>query len=138
MALHYIYIYGAVLCTCILCCSDIKVSCPLAVYMVSGSIVASVGVNPSQTVLSELFSRLNLHLVHESKCNSNPLQVASILKFTSFFVCSNIIKYSGNHHTWNNNFFVLVLTTFEFISITLSSNANLTTKCSVQLFFYIY
>ena len=35
--------------------------------------------------------------------------------------------YSGNHHTWNNNFLVLLLTTLEFISITISLNANLTT-----------
>ena len=28
--------------------------------------------------------------------------------------------YRGNHHTWNNNFLVLLLTTFEFISITIS------------------
>ena len=37
------------------------------------------------------------------------------------------IAYSGNHHTWNNNFLVLLMTTFEFISIIISSNANLTT-----------
>ena len=37
------------------------------------------------------------------------------------------LKYSGNHHTWNNNFLVLLLTTFEFISTTISSNTNLTT-----------
>ena len=45
--LFTIYIYGVVLCTCISCWSDIKVPCPLAMYMVLGSIVASVGVNPS-------------------------------------------------------------------------------------------
>ena len=44
--------------------------------------------------------------------------------------CHNI--YSGNHHTWNNNFLVLLLTTFEFISITISSNANLTTTTIFQ------
>ena len=48
MARHYIYDAG--LCTCIRCWSDIKVPCPLAVNVVSCSIVASVGVNPSQLV----------------------------------------------------------------------------------------
>ena len=35
--------------------------------------------------------------------------------------------YSGNHHTWNNNFFVLLLISLEFISMIKSSIANLTT-----------
>ena len=37
-----------VLCCVHVCWSDIKVLCPLAVYVVLGSIIASVGVNPSQ------------------------------------------------------------------------------------------
>ena len=39
-----------VLCCVDVCWSDIKVLCPLAVYVVLGSIVASVGVNPSHTL----------------------------------------------------------------------------------------
>ena len=39
------------------CSSDIKVLCPLAVYVVSGSIVASVGVNHSQVVAARRDSR---------------------------------------------------------------------------------
>ena len=46
----WLFTIYTVLCCAHLCWSDIKVLCPLAVYVISGSIVASVGVNPSQTV----------------------------------------------------------------------------------------
>ena len=44
----WLFTIYTVLCCAHLCWSDIKVLCPLAVHMVSASIVASVGVNPSQ------------------------------------------------------------------------------------------
>ena len=45
----WLFTIYTVLCCAHLCWSDIKVLCPLAVYVVSGSIIASVGVNPSHT-----------------------------------------------------------------------------------------
>ena len=36
--------------------------------------------------------------------------------------------YSGNHHTCSYNFFVLLFCSLEYISITMSSNGNLTTQ----------
>ena len=46
----WLFTIYTVLCCAHLCWSDIKVLCPLAVYVVSGSIVASVGVNPSHAL----------------------------------------------------------------------------------------
>ena len=53
----WLFTIYTVLCCAHLCWSDIKVLCPLAVYVVSGSIVASVGVNPSQVVAARRDSR---------------------------------------------------------------------------------